>query len=499
MSDTTTPNRRPVSKATSPTAANRADEKRELGELNGRLERYITAVKTLHTEKQQLSDALKKAQELKNLEGSKKVFEDKIKQLRSAKEELQKEGAILKMQLRKKEELLAEMEPKVIKLTQLKDVIQKKVVGLEAKVPELEDQYSFLSALHDDEINALRTILSDKSRDVESLKNNFNGELLKELEKAKKGWAADADKERAAIFAKNKDQLQKLEVELGNGAAEGSNLKGEIAALKAEASALKDKISNAHKENQVLRSDFTKTQNDAAAEVSRLQQQLAQLTNDVAKAKDVQREADDEVRELSSDNFRLDHEIMEYRRLISGEESRLKLPLPSSPVGSPMASGSGAGSAAPNLKKRKFEDLEEEDVKSLRTYVSKSGIANIEELNVDGRFIKVVNMTSSDIHLDGWYIQAGSKSTGEDSKFSFKFADGVLLTANGDYIVRVKVSQGAESQPEPSSLTFPQALIAPGSFLNLYNDANEVISTLEIVEAEDEGAEGTFGRVCNVM
>ena len=49
-------------------------------------------------------------------------------------------------------------------------------------------------------------------------------------------------------------------------------------------------------------------------------------------------------------------------------------------------------------------------------------------------------------------------------------------------------------------LSFDSSMITAGSFVQLLNGNDELISQIDIVEAEDESEkEGTFDRVCVMM
>lgn len=505
MSDSTPPNRRTQSAAVSP-QANRHQEKAELGHLNSRLERVIQAVRDLEDKKRRAEDELRKAQQQQQQQGSKKTLEDRINNLQKEIEAAQRDKALKEHQLKKIQAEVAEVEGKVNKMAQEKEAADKKLVTLQKKVPEQEEQIGFLSKLHEDELKSLRADVSVRDQEIDGLKTNLDGEVAKEREKARKDWTVGVEKERAAISARNKAQLGNLERDLGNVKAEGTNLKGELAAIRAESASIREKHKEAEAENKRLREEIGAVQKASASQSAELQRQIASIDDDVRKAQEALKTATDDIQELTSDNFRLDTEITDYRRMVAGEEARLKLspkdappsppPYPASP---PASSGSGSGSGT--SKKRKFEDLEEPpQPRQLRAEVTKSGIVNIEECNIDSQHAKVVNMTKEDIFIENWWIQAGTKA-GENPKHRFKFPAGTQLPADGSYIVRIRVSHGEELEADPTVLTFDQSLVAPGSYLSLYNEANEVISTLGIIEREGEVREGDGSRItiCPLM
>lgn len=76
-----------------------------------------------------------------------------------------------------------------------------------------------------------------------------------------------------------------------------------------------------------------------------------------------------------------------------------------------------------------------------------------------------------------------------------------MIPADGTIIVRVKVQQENEKDAEDSgALAFNQAMIGDGSNVILFNELGEIISQVDIVEAESEDdKEGTFERVCMIM
>ena len=430
MSEATiTPTRRPATRPQSPVAADRLEEKRELNDLNSRLERYISAVRDLNEEKRDLQARLAEASGTFN-PSAKKAYEDKIAQLRQELEDLQKEKSFLRLQVTKKESDVRGAEEKVRKvLRQLEDA-ERRSIALEQKIPDLEEQLKFLNQIHDDEVKTLRTKIADRDNEIDRLKNHLKDEMAKALDKERGEWDQKAHNEKEAIITHHRDAIERLEAELTMTTIDNANLKVDASTLKADIKNLNDTLADLRRESQMLRDDLHQLQDKTNSTITRLQSQISEKHNELTRIKQDAQLKVQEYTELAHVNISLNQEIQAYRRLLSGEESRLglrradespakKRRIEEEPVAAPAPASSSSPRQAPAVTDspvaaipqpvrtpRIQEQLSENGageaspkVTPLKTIPKKTGIANIEELNLKDSIIKVANLTQVIISL----------------------------------------------------------------------------------------------------
>nr|XP_054321460.1 lamin-B2 isoform X3 [Pongo pygmaeus]XP_054395261.1 lamin-B2 isoform X2 [Pongo abelii] len=206
-----------------------------------------------------------------------------------------------------------------------------------------------------------------------------------------------------------------------------------------------------------------------AGERDKFRKMLDAKEQEMTEMRDVMQQQLAEYQELLDVKLALDMEINAYRKLLEGEEERLKLsPSPSSrvTVSRATSSSSGSMSATGRLGRSKRKRLEvEEPLGSgpsvlgtgtggsggfhLAQQASASGSVSIEEIDLEGKFVQLKNNSDKDQSLGNWRIK---RQVLEGEEIAYKFTPKYVLRA-GQMVTVWAAGAGVAHSP-PSTLVW---------------------------------------------
>ncbi|NXL95243.1 LMNA protein, partial [Alectura lathami] len=301
----------------------------------------------------------------------------------------------------------------------------------------------------------LAEALQDLRRQHENQIKHYKDELEKtygaKLENAKQSAERNSNMAGAAH-----EELQQTRIRIDSLSSEVSQLQKQLAAKEAKLHDLEDALARERETSRRLLSD---KEQEMAEMRARMQQQL------------------DEYQELLDIKLALDMEINAYRKLLEGEEERLRLsPSPSSHKSG--SRGHGIHFSTPgSSKKRKLDDSESRT--SFSHHARTSGRVGVEEVDLEGRFVRLRNKSNEDQAMGNWQVK---RQNGDDPPITYRFPPKFTLKA-GQTVTIWASGAGATHSPPSDVVWKAQSSWGSGDSLRtaLINSNGEEVAMRKLV------------------
>ncbi|XP_046632521.1 lamin Dm0-like [Daphnia pulicaria] len=310
---------------------------------------------------------------------------------------------------------------------------------LENRNMTLKEELSFKQQMYEREMTEVRSNKQVEISEIDGrLQEQYQARLQSTLQELREQYESQIQQSRDEVEVLYQNKVEDLEdqVKKQRGAAgahyeeliqarnrlKDANLK--LSELELANSHMKDRLGEMERNMETERQTHATAMQDASAvyssmcqgEITRLREQMAiQLQ---------------EYQDLMDIRTALDMEISAYRKLLEGEETRLKLtPTAGASTSQSTRAGTPSRRTPTRALKRKRTMLEESSSYSLADFITSSsakGEVQVDEVDSEGKFIRLINKSEKEVSLSGWQLVHKAQETETIYKFhrSLKVAPG---------------------------------------------------------------------------
>ncbi|XP_047695206.1 lamin-B2 isoform X2 [Prionailurus viverrinus] len=443
------------------TARERARLQIELGKVKAELE------ETNKSSKKREGELTVAQGRVKDLESLFHRSEAELAAALSDKRGLESNVAELRAQLAKAEDGHAVAKKQLEKETLMR-------VDLENRCQSLQEELDFRKNVFEEEVRETRRRHERRLVEVDSSRQQeYDFKMAQALEELRSQHDEQVRLYKLELEQTYQAKLDSAKLSSDQNDKAASAAREELKEARMRVESLSYQLSGLQKQASAAEDRIRELEETMAGERDKFRKMLDAKEQEMTEMRDVMQQQLAEYQELLDVKLALDMEISAYRKLLEGEEERLKLtPSPSSRITvsratSSSSGGSVAAAGRTGRGKRKRLEAEESPGSSgigsgsggggggggsgfhLAQQASATGGVGIEEVDLEGRFVQLRNSSDKDQSLGNWRIK---RQVLEGEEIAYKFTPKYVLRA-GQTVTVWAAGAGVAHSP-PSTLVW---------------------------------------------
>ncbi|XP_054128604.1 lamin-L(III)-like [Melozone crissalis] len=324
-------------------------------------------------------------------------------------------------------------------------------VDLENHIKTLQEETTFQKRLHEDELKETKRVHERRIAEVESVRQReFESKLSDVLQGLRKQHEEQIQGYKEEMERTFSAKVENAQLTAARNCELANATRVELVETQKRVDTLISQVNQYQSQNVALESKIKELQNLLDYDRDLHRRRMAEKEEEIAQAQKQAQAQLEEYEQLLDVKLALDLEINAYRKMLEGEEQRLKLsPSPSSH--STAAQAASQGRRYLHGKKRKIKETKKrERSAALKTiqHVSATGNISIEEIDADGKFVRLKNHSNEDQSLHGWVLR---RRIGSVADVNYKFPSRFTLQAGQEVTIW---GAAAGVSPGPSDLVW---------------------------------------------